>query len=198
MATRFYLVPKVGTGIPGDNDPYRPKYFLDALGRGVIAGQVSSMDYGLEPVFLVAADVTPADHATLIANTDVVALPANLDAAVGVNLATVTAKVDALGFPSDWVSAVTTYRQIVRVLTQCIQFAQRLHGQENVRMLPVGITLNSRVSDLSPAQRQRLANVIGTFGGTASEITGAMTLRAALKTLADQVPVVAVLLDTTL
>jgi hypothetical protein len=198
MATRFYVVPKAGTGVPADNDPFRPQYFLDTLGTGLIAGSVFGMDYGLEPYFLVAAEVTPAEHAAIAAHADVIALPANLDTAIGANLGTVTGKLETIGFPSDWVDAGTTYRQVVRTMTKYLQFAQRLHGSEHVRLLPAGITLNSLVSDLTAAQRQRLANVIASFGGTASAITGAMTMRAAIRNLAEQLPAVASMLDTTL
>jgi len=198
MATRFYLVPKAGTGQTID-DVYRPKYFMNGLGQGLIAGAIVAMDYGLEPVFLVAADVTNAEHTTINANSDVTALPLNIDLAVGVNLATVTGKLDALGLPSDWVDATTTYRQILRKVTQFMQLAQRLHGLFNLRVLPVGISLNSTVGSLSANQRQKLADAIASFpNGTASEITAGMTIRAALKTLADQIAFAPKLLDTDL
>lgn len=198
MATRFYLVPKAGSGQTID-DVYRPKYFMNGLGQGQVAGAIQAMDYGLEPVFLVAADVTNAEHTAAVANSDVTAFPVNLDAAIGVNLATVTGKIDALGLPSEWVDATTTYRQILRKLTQFIQFAQRLHGVANVRLLPVGVTLNSTVGSLSAAQRQHLRDAILTFAnGTDSEITANMTLRVAIQALAAQIPFVATLLDVTL
>lgn len=192
MAIRFYVVPKNGTGIPSmvTPDPYRPKYFANALGQALVGVPDSNAfkDFGLEPWFLVKSDVTPAEHAALVANSDVVALPVDLDQTVGQNLATVQSALEARGFPSDWANASTTYRQLLVVVVKCCEFAQRMHHDKDVRLFPPGITLSSTVGSLSAAQRQRMADVISGMGGTASEITAGMTMRAALKNLIDQLP----------
>lgn len=198
MATRFYLVPKVGTGQTIE-DVYRPKYVRNGLGQNVMSGANEVMDYGLEPVYLVAADVTPAEHTALVANSDVTAFPANLDASVGANLATVTGKLDAFGVPSEWVTTATMYRQLLRLITRLIQLAQRFHFVANQRLLPSGITLDSTVGSLSAQQRAKLAETIASFpNGTAGAITAGMTLRAALRTLADQIQFTPRMLDTDL
>jgi len=191
MAIRYYLVPKVGTGQTID-DSFRPKYFVDGLGRALVGVPETNQytDYGLEPYFLVTSDVTAGEHTTVTGNADVTALPANLDQALGQNLATVAAALEAHGFPADWPDATTTYRELLVMVKRCCAFAQQLHGLRNVRIFPAGITLSSTVSSLTANQRQRMADAITALGGTFSEITAGMTMRVALKKIADQLTTV--------
>ena len=60
MAVRFYLVPTIGTGVTPDSR--RPAYFSSALDVNnvwtkTIVGPWKVLDYGDQPVMLVAADV---------------------------------------------------------------------------------------------------------------------------------------------
>jgi hypothetical protein len=197
MATRIYLVPKVGSGASQD-DALRPKYVVNADLSPTIAGRLDWLHYGLEPVFLVAANVTAGEHAALVAHGDVVSVPASLDVTVGANLAAVKTALETLGVPCQWVVTGTTYRAIVRVVTQLMLLAQRLEGAHQVRLLPAGITLDSTVGDLSATQRQRMADTITSLGGTFDGVTLATTMRAAVKGLADQLSPLATLLDVTL
>ena len=76
MTIRIYLTPIVARSDKPNSRA--PKYFWDLA--GVTWG---AMDYGLEPVMLVVADVTDAQHAALVTNADLVSVPANLDATIG-------------------------------------------------------------------------------------------------------------------
>lgn len=185
MATRIYVVPREGTGVPFV-DPYRPKYLLGVDGLSLVSGAVHSMYYGRAAVFLASADVTPAEHTALAANADVLAVPAVLDNAIGGALATVVAKLEPLGFPCDWVTAATTWRQLVRTCARMIALAQRLHLRGP--LLPPGITLDSTIGDLTQGQRDFLRDAIESFGGTTNGLTGAMPMRLALQYLAAQAP----------
>lgn len=189
MATRIYLVPKIGTGVIGDNDPFRPKYFAKADGSTAIVGvECRCHLYGLEPVALVAATVTAAQHTALIANADVVAVPLNLDSTVGAAVSAVQTAIEGFNIPADWVTSGMTYRQVVRWLSALFILAERLHLVGNVRIFPPGISLTSQISDLSDRQRAHLRNAAYTLGVDVSKVTGATTMRAFLKTLGDSVP----------
>ena len=186
MAVRIYIVPRVGSGTA--TDLWRPKYIVDGIGTNLLSGPSAHVGYGLEPVYLVAADVTNAEHTALAANSDVTAVPANLDATLGANLATVQAKLEAFGIPSGWVTGAMTYRTVVKWVIRLFFISQRLNGMSNVGLLPQGVTLDSTISDLTQTQRDKLSAAAESLGADTSGVTGATTIRAALKALADQLP----------
>jgi hypothetical protein len=178
MAFRYYLVPKAGTGVVAD--PYRPAYVGD------LGVPWQGMDYGLEPVFLVRADVTTPQHNGIVANADADAFPANLENTVGSNLATVSAQLEAKGIPGDWVTAGMTFRAVLRWVARLFCIAQRLNGRARLRLLSEQ-TLDSTVGDLSAARRQALNDAAQSLGLDTSSITLAMTIRQALKILGNQI-----------
>ena len=179
MAIRFYLVPKAGDGLTHDTR-FRPQYIAD-----VIAGPWQAMDYGQEPWMLVAAEVTPAEHSTIAANPEVVAAPTNLDATVGAQLATVQAKLEAANLPSEWVTAGMSFRTVLKWTIRLILLMQRFDGFGAAvgRLFADGRTLDSTVSQVPVAIRQRLLAAAGRWDLDTSAITGATTLRAALRML---------------
>lgn len=190
MAIRFYLVPKIGAGTGAD--PYRPKYFQSTPTVRDIAGGFLSMDYGLEPVYLVRAEVTAGEHTAIAGQSDVIAAPTNLDATIGAALATVQTALETKGIPAGWITAGLTFRTVLRAVAQLVTFAQRLHGTGNVRVLPPGITLDSTIGDLTVTQRQKFLAAAVTFGLDTSPVVLSTTIRAALKLLLDQLPLVSV------
>src|SRR5687767_5996713 len=131
MAWRFYLMPKAGSGADGDG--FRPAYVTGLA-------QWAALDYGNEPVFLVAADVTPAQHTTIAGSADVAAFPSDLSVQVGVNLATVQASLETRNFPGAWVEDTHTYRQLLRGVGTLCQIAQRYQGLSTSRIFSAGIT----------------------------------------------------------
>jgi hypothetical protein len=190
MAIRFYLVPKAGAGTFVDR--FRPKYFREL---GITNRR--SVDYGREPTFLVIAEVTPEQHTDLAANGDVVAVPQNLDAQVGAgNLATVQNALESVNLPGLWVTATHTYRQIVRGCVVVMFLAQKLNGLFLARFFESGITLATTMADLTQTQRDRLRAVAEAFGVDYSGVTGATTMRQALRVLAQQLPTVNLMGET--
>lgn len=184
MAIRFYLVPKIGTGAT-PQDAFRPKYVAD----GGIAGVFQSLDYGQEDAFLVAAEVTPAEHTALAAQTDVIAVPSPIgDQVSAVALSVVQSRLESLNMPGAWVTTQHTYRQVLRAVAGFIRLMQRLNGSGGGRLFPVGITLDSRVNQLPVAVRQAFLAAAASLGLDTSAITGTMLIRVALKILADQLP----------
>lgn len=181
MAVRVYFVPVIGDGSSITN-ARRPKYVSD----GGIAGVFQCMDYGNEPTMLVAADVTLAEQTALATNPDVIVVPANLDATIGANLGAVQAALDALNIPADWITGAMTYRIVLRWIARLFLISQKFQGLAGGRIFPAGITLNSTVGDLSTSVRQKLLQGAQSLNLDTSGITLAMTIRAALKLLGNQ------------
>lgn len=182
MAKRFYVVPKVGDGLTPDT-AVRPKYIADA---GV---QFGAMDYGLEDTFLVGCEVTPEQHSQLAAQLDVIAIPADLDSLVGLSaLSVVVDRLESLHVPADWVTTDHTYRFVVGVVGRLFTYMQRFNGQQMAKFFTSGVTLETRVNQLTTAQRNAMLNAATSLGLTTDTITGPMKLRQALKILLDQLP----------
>lgn len=181
MTIRLYLVP-LDESTPGYRGPKYLRWRMNPNGLDVVW---NAMDYGLHPVALVVADVDTVQHNTLIGNSGVVSLPANLDQSIGAALANVQNALEGLSIPSDWVTAGMTYRRVVRSVLCLFQIAQRYHGMHVARLLEQG-TLDTTVGQLSPATRQRLNQAAQSMGFDTSGISSTWTMRRALKYLLDQ------------
>lgn len=191
MAVRFYLVP-IEEVSRGPGTARGPKYFawrFDPDPPALVAGvQWAMRDYGLEPTALLAADVDAAQHTLLTSQADVTAVPANLDAQLGANLATVQAALENLHIPGDVLTASNTYRQVLRGTMAIFSLAQRFNGKlgNAGRLFPAGITLSTVYSDLSANVRQNLQDAASELGYDYSGITLASTVRDVLKKIASQ------------
>lgn len=181
-AQRFYLLPKTGDGLSRATG-FQPKY-LEAAGIPVLM----SMSYGREPVYLVLVDVTAGQHTALSGNADVVALPLNLDTTVGGQLATVQNALETLKIPGQWVTAQTTYRQVVNMVERIFRLWQKLDGLYGMSVFASGATLNTTLGQLTQTQRDRLKFTAGAFGVDTSGASANTTLRQAIKAFADAMP----------
>lgn len=182
MALRFYVVPKTGDGqTPATG--FRPKYIAD------LGVSYSAMDYGLEDTFLVGVNVTGAQHTTLAANLDVIAIPLALDDQIGLTaLSTVKNRLESLNVPSDWVQQTHTYRDVIRIVGKLFQFMQRFHARQVRRFFESGITLDTRVNQLTAPQRNALTDAASSLNLDTSVVTNTMPLRQALRLLIQQLP----------
>jgi hypothetical protein len=182
MAVRFYIVPTetISTGIKSGG---RRAAYVSDLG---LTTPPRSMFFGAEPVALLAADVTPAQHSTLAAQSPITVVPTNLSSTVGASLATVQSALESWNIPSQWVTSGMTYRAVLKGVATVFQFAQRFHGLHGARVFLAGITLSTTVSQLTQAQRDRLAAVSDSFGWDRSQVTGATTMRQLLRGAAQQ------------
>lgn len=186
MAVRFYLLPlqpASGIGAIADGNYARPKYVLEA---GV--SRCDCAPYGLETTYLVAADVTGAQHTALAANGDVTALPLDIDQQIGGNLAAVQSALEALRIPAGWVTSGMTYHTVLAVVRRLFAFLQRFGGISRKSIFDAGITLDSTISQLTQNQRNVLQAAADAFAIDTSTITGATTIRQALKIVSDQMP----------
>lgn len=159
MAQRFYLLPRVGTGTP-KVDPFRPKYARDL---GMV---FRALPYGREPLFLAVLDLSPSDHATLVANADVAAFPADLDQFVRTaTLASIQNTLESANLPGQWVAAdIHKFSTVLKRVRRCFDFAQRFKKIGRARLFPAGITLGTEFRDLPQARRQALQDVAADFG----------------------------------
>jgi hypothetical protein len=182
MAVRVYIAPYISQTHPRGIQCRAPKYFFTS-------GWVwDCQDYGDEGSCVVVMDTTGAQHTSLTANADVLALPADLDA----NLTTGQANaaktfLESRNIPNGFINNTLTSRQVLRVILHIFRFAQAVHVLGG-KLFPTGITLDSTVGDLTAEQRQRLKDAADTRGWDSSGITLGTTMRALLKSLADQFP----------
>lgn len=188
---RFYLVPKVlRTGGPL-GEYFAPKYTDPGeLGAGWnLDGRWSAMDYGLENLFLMGADVTVEEHTALNAQTDVIAIPSPISANVSAGaLSVVRSRLEGANLPGNWVTTAFTYQQVLAIVGRVVAFAQRYQGLFNAAIFAGGITLDTQINQLSQTQRNRLQTTANSFGLDYSGVTSTSTMRQVLKLIADQMP----------
>lgn len=179
MAIRFYIVPKIGDG--SDANPYGPAYVEGLSSRW------TGMDYGLEPVFLVCADVSPAQHTAITANADVISVPANLSNQIGASLAAAQAALESVNIPANWITSNMTWSTALRGVAIMFMILQRMNGRGFIsRFFDSGITLNSTIGDLPQNVRTRLQEAAVSLGANVSSINLSTTLRSALRTVGSQ------------
>ena len=116
-ACHIYFVPALGTGIKAD--PRRPVAVDKAAGTIQVGATVytttseftwSAMDYGFQPVFLIAADLLGTQDTAISSQTDVIKIPDNLDNTIGAALATVQSKLESKDLPAGWITSGMTYQ----------------------------------------------------------------------------------------
>lgn len=188
MAVRVYLMPIIGTGA-GSTDPRRPKYVTTFASFAW-----DLVDYGFEPVcFVGVQNIDAPTHAALVANADVTAMPVDLTTAIGAQLTLVKNTVAGFNIPENWILGTHTYNQVLRVCLLIFLFMQRFHATlPNTLIFTGGITLASTISQLPVATRTALSTTATSLGFSTAGLTGATTLRTALKALADQFPTIEV------
>jgi hypothetical protein len=213
MAARFYVVPRqvVTVTIPFPDGSgsrqetfTRPKYvraFITETPQtspDLIAPHItswSSMDYGRDNTYLLGANVTPEQHTQLAAALDVIAIPLNLDSEVGLTaLDTVKTRLESLRVPAGWVTTSHTYRQVVGAVARIFLIMQRFSGRERKSFFEVGITLDTRMNQLTVTQRDAFRNAIldlGTSVGVVMDLSAVVnttTIREVLRLAMLQLP----------
>lgn len=144
-------------------------------------------DYGNEPVALVVADVTPKEHTALAAHADVVAVPANLDTAIGGSLTQAQSALETFGIPADWLNAGMTWRIAVGGVFRIFQLFQRIQGHRRTqRVLSGGVDLSTQFNSLPFDVRAHLIVMADSLDFDRSGVSGTSTLRQILRSLASQ------------
>lgn len=117
---RLYITPAEGD--PFSEQGQHPKYF------GALPGW-RGFYYGFQPTYLIAADLTPAQDAAVIANTDVFAFPFDLTGTVGGgNVQNARTALEAALIPAQAINGQNTWLEVARLVAGMFQFMQRLRG----------------------------------------------------------------------
>ena len=183
MAVRWYLVAMAQV-----DNRRAPKYVKSRVNPTGLAVPWGAMDYGLMNVAVMWADVTTAQHNALVANADCkfAATNANLNNAIGATAATnVRTILEQLQIPGTWVAGTDTWRQILRGTCGLFQFAQRLHGKFNVKLVPDGYSLDTTFGELPAAGRQFLIDTADELGIDRTGATAGVTLRQIYRAFGD-------------
>jgi hypothetical protein len=182
-AFRIYLVPTVVVVSNGRNSTV-PKYFTD----GTISSSAgwSSVYFGQEGWVFVGVDLSPADDATIVAKPDGFALPFDLTQTLTAGQVTaVQAKLESVNIPAQWVTTSLTWKQVLRTTLSMCQILQRFGGRNTTRFFSVA-TLNGTVGSLPVGVRNDLSAAAVDLGLDTSSITGATTIRGALRIFGEQ------------
>jgi hypothetical protein len=194
MATRFFLVPAENGKTPLlGGISLGPKYVkwshdLDPQNAIIVDDPIAYVGYGLQPVFLIAADVTAPQLTAMqdLVDPAVTIVPPNLDNNVGAtNLATVKAKIEALGIPADQITAQTDYRHIIRGITAIFALSQAFQ-RTGGDLLPLGLSLDTPLGNLSQDFLAKLQAASDELGYDRSGLTLQSTIRQLLNALASQ------------
>jgi hypothetical protein len=188
---RFYFVPKIGRGTTQPRDPFRPKYVdRDALGPGWHFDSWTGKDYGHEPVCILAVDITPEQHALLVAQPDVLAVPSPLDTPISEAAAPVLRNtLERMNIPGAWLTAGLSYRDLMGGVVKAFAFMQRYHGINPASPLfEAGIALDTPWNELSEAQTNRLIAAADNLNLDRTAITSPKRIGQIIRDLSVQLP----------
>ncbi len=175
---RFYLVPVVL-----NPDGIRTAKY-DSL---LCAVQCGMMDYGPENVMLVAATMNASRDAAVAANSDVDAIPVNIDQNLpAAQVTTVQNHLEAKSIPAHWVNTSLTWRQVLRTLSGLFQFLQRYGTIHGYAPSLGSVSLDATYASLPASARMDLKSAALSMGYDISGVTPSSTLRQILKSMADQ------------
>lgn len=188
MSWRLYIVP-VTKIIPAPGREFTaPSYFYGRKTAGLagMEGVVWAWErYVWESNGLVAADTSDAQHALLVAQTDVIAVP-GLD--TNIPNATVRNRVrnllEAGNIPGSWVNTGMSYRTVIRTVLGIFRFHGRFVSKGG-RVFAGGVTLDTTISQLPAQAVTRLQEAATELGIDYSWVTGTTTMRQLLKGMAD-------------
>jgi hypothetical protein len=184
MTIRWYLLPIERNN---NNEQRGPRYFewrFDPDPPGLTSPK-SYIDYGLIDQCMLVSDISSADHTSLTAHADVLAIPVNLDN--NLTAAAVTSArnyLEGIGMPADWVSTSYTYRQVLRVVAGCFLFMQRVTAILGRSITLTGGTLDLQVQNIPADIRAALAQAADELGYDYSGVTGTTTVRQILRAMA--------------
>ena len=189
MTVRVYVLPMVDTLIGAHN--YRSAKYFRVRDNPPLAGleniAYNCMDYGMENVCLLIADVTTAQHTILSAQTDVLSAPQNIDNNLTAGaVTTVKNFLELLNIPAGWVTTAHTYRDVLRLVGWLFQFMQRVHGIFQEKLFVAPNTLSTTYSQLSVGMQAALLQAAQSFAFNTTGLQASTTLRVILKNLADQ------------
>ncbi len=181
---RFYLLP-----IERNGANRGPKYFSwsdDPDPPGIVC-RASIKDYGSIDMGVVCADITQADHDSLVLHPDVYAFPENLDAGMAqAEKNALNTYLESNAVPADWLKVGDTFRAALRVVTAMFLYMQRVLA---ILLYPAnpfaGLTLNTQYQSIPNPLHDALAAGAISLGYTWN-VSPNDQVRKVFKTMADQ------------
>lgn len=192
MASHTYIVDRIYRPLViGGRE--RPCFTAAYFGDGQIDARWAGMDHPEAGLYVIRAHTTDAQHAMLLEQGDVLALPDDPGATMPLGQVMRAREfLEARGVPGNWITVSMTSRDIVRGVAQLVQLAQRVLGVSRtmpalraVRDLRPAATLGTRWRDMPPAKRDPIIEAARSKGYSV-DVPESRTARAALRTLAAQ------------
>lgn len=188
MAVNVYLMPSVQ---PDPDVGAYPKY-RDELVAGATGVSLSNLLFGSESLFFVVGENVPAaNHATVAAHADCLAVP-DLAQTVGAQLTTVQNRLESMNIPGQWVQSTDSYGSVARVVWTYAQLLRTFQLQGFPRLFGSGITLATKWNQLPAAVQTRLQSLAAEYQFDTSGVSGQTTVRQLFVLLMQQWPAVAI------
>jgi hypothetical protein len=182
MPLRYYILPEIQIG-----NISAPKYFKTFLSPpGYVL--VDSKSYGVEPYFIIAANLNITDHSTLSAQIDVFSFPEDIDEQVSLNIIELFDKINA---SKNILTVTTTYREALRFLLNLFHVAQMIDiplREENKKIFTQENDRNSGISGLSIRTKKHLDDELDRAKINRSGIRSNSSMIDALHMAAIQLP----------
>ena len=178
MAWHLYILPIINVGTEGA----RIAKYLNTL-----PVSWAMIDYGQQPSALAAADLTPAQNTALVANSDVFAIPDNLDSTI-VGVAAFKQAFEGIFIPAQWITGSETYRSVLRSVWGMFATLQRyvnISGNPAPIINGTTVTLSTQFRNLDVQVQTDLIATANSLGLDISGLSGNNTLRNILKSLSD-------------
>lgn len=187
MDNQTYIMPMATFSPKPGAPPARwPKYMDPDIVPPLLNGlHLSQKFYGADDLCLVRVLAVPVTvHTALVAMSDVVAFPTNLNVVVGSTFAALRNNLERLGIPSDGINAGTRYMAVLRNIAVVFHFAQRFHGMGHGSLRDVGgnAKLDARFDKIPAAHQHGMHEVFQSYGLDPLSISGNMSIRDILKT----------------
>ena len=144
-------------------------------------------DYGLMDQAVVCADILAADHTTLAANADVLAIPVNIDTTLNTSARnTARTYLESVNIPAGWVNTGDTYRSVLRSVLGIFFYLQRVTALRGVALDWVEVPLSLQWQQIPASWQSAMTQAATEMGYATSGVTSTTTLRTILKYMADQ------------
>jgi hypothetical protein len=171
---RYYITRRIGTGVPGAEDPYRCELMQWLIDNGHNIQPIKIVISHTFPYVLTKYDLTDAVHASAVtALPNMFAIPPGaLDRTVG-NLTVqqrnaIRNRLTLMGLSSAWVVDNNTVRDICNYIARSVQFSEWLDVQISAGSFD---TLKT-VADISTVRLQKVVSKLTALGIDLSWVTG--------------------------
>jgi len=182
MSVRFYLMPVLRV------ENYRgPMYLFWRMNPTGLNVPWSCKDYGKIDIMICAVNGEQADHGWLVAQADVVQLPANMDANLTAGQVNVVRDwLENHQIPGDWVSPSDTWRGVARTVTQLFLYMQRVTHILGYAPSLTPANLNRQLNELPADVLASMQQAATELGYDLTPVRMNWTVRRYLKYMSDQ------------